>query len=109
MTEYLKFEDGVIVEVDVPENISEISSEQKVGGVINSAPPTKELEKPFSDVCAGLKPIINGLHTKINDLGAQPDEIELSLGVKLSTEAGIILAKAEAEGSIQVKLTWKKA
>lgn len=109
MIEYLKFEDGVVVEVDVQENKSAISSEQNAGGAISAPPPIKEIEKTFSDACGGLEPIINSLHTKINELGVQPDEIELSLGIKLSTEAGVILAKAAAEGSIQVKLTWKKA
>ena len=40
-----------------------------------------------------------------------PDDFtqaEIELGVKLNSEAGALLAKAGAEGSINVKLTWER-
>lgn len=36
-----------------------------------------------------------------------PAECELSFGVKLSSEAGVLLAKAGAEANFTITLTWK--
>ena len=35
-------------------------------------------------------------------------QVEIEFGVKLDYEAGALLAKAGAEGSISVKLTWER-
>ena len=37
-----------------------------------------------------------------------PDEIELEFSVKFSADAGVIIAKAGAEASATITLTWKK-
>jgi hypothetical protein len=38
---------------------------------------------------------------------AAADEIEVEFGVKLTAEAGAILAKSSAEGHLQVRLLWR--
>lgn len=37
----------------------------------------------------------------------RPDEIELELGLKLSAEAGVVLAKTATEGHFVLKLAWR--
>jgi hypothetical protein len=37
----------------------------------------------------------------------QPDQVEISFGIKLTAEAGAVLAKAGVEGQLAVKLTWR--
>ncbi|WP_329484213.1 hypothetical protein OG555_18860 [Kribbella sp. NBC_01484] len=37
---------------------------------------------------------------------ANPAEVELKLGVKLTAEAGAIIAKTSAEGNLEVTLRW---
>jgi hypothetical protein len=39
---------------------------------------------------------------------AGPDEIEMEFGVKLTAEAGAILARAGTEGHLKVKLVWRR-
>ncbi|GHJ43561.1 hypothetical protein Cs7R123_09030 [Catellatospora sp. TT07R-123] len=36
-----------------------------------------------------------------------PDEIELEFGVRLTAEAGAVIAKTAAEGSLTVRLRWE--
>jgi hypothetical protein len=43
----------------------------------------------------------------LRDAG-NPDEIKLSLGVKLTQEAGAVLARTALEGNIAVELLWKR-
>lgn len=39
---------------------------------------------------------------------SSPDEIKLSLGVKLTQEAGAIIARTALEGNLAVELVWKR-
>jgi hypothetical protein len=40
--------------------------------------------------------------------GLSPEAIELEFGIKLSGEAGAVIAKTSAEGHFTVKLAWKR-
>jgi Trypsin-co-occurring domain 1 len=40
---------------------------------------------------------------------ACPKELELSFGIKFDTEVGAIIAKTGVEGSLAVKLVWKRS
>lgn len=40
--------------------------------------------------------------------GLQPDEIKLTFGVKLTAEAGAVIARTGVEGHLAVELKWKK-
>lgn len=63
------------------------------------------LDKAFDTIKKTIVPVIN----EIKNLGTnKPDEIELSLNVKLSTESKVILSSLGAEGNFGVKLKWKK-
>ncbi len=46
---------------------------------------------------------------QFQQMAKQPDQVEISFGVKLNTEAGAVLAKAGVEGQLAVKLTWRAA
>ncbi|MEU4212371.1 CU044_2847 family protein [Streptomyces sp. NPDC026206] len=45
---------------------------------------------------------------KVADLPRQPDRITLELGLKLSAEAGVFLAKTAGEGSLTLTLEWDR-
>ncbi len=54
---------------------------------------------------------ILGMAYRANQLRHIPTEFtqaEIEFGVKLTAESGALLAKAGAEGSISVKLTWER-
>jgi len=39
----------------------------------------------------------------------EPDEAEVTLGLKVSAEAGVIISNVAGESSFEVKLTWRRA
>ncbi|CAN5875402.1 hypothetical protein BH09ACT7_BH09ACT7_29000 [soil metagenome] len=43
----------------------------------------------------------------IESLDAKPDDIEITFGIKLTAEAGAIIAKVGGEAALEVKLAWK--
>lgn len=59
----------------------------------------------FDKVISGLKPIANAVFSSLNGLN-KPSEIQLEMGVKLGTKAGIILASADSEVTFKVNVKW---
>jgi hypothetical protein len=53
---------------------------------------------------------VKAFHSTIAELSAPPQEYEIKFGVKASSEIGhMVVAKASAEASFEVRLTWKSA
>jgi len=65
-------------------------------------------KKVTSDYIAVAKDFLN----KLKLMPSPPDSIELNFGIKLAAHSGNLLswviAKAEAETTLDVKLTWEK-
>ena len=61
----------------------------------------------FEEAVAGVRPIAQIILAQLRELG--PETVTIELGVKFGTETGVILAKAAAEGTCKVTLTWNPA
>lgn len=46
------------------------------------------------------------VNSAIKSIDGIPDHIEVEFGIKFDVEAGVIIAKASMEASLNVKLTW---
>lgn len=46
---------------------------------------------------------------KLQDLAQAPEQVEVEFGVRLNAEAGAVIARTQAEGHLQVKLTWTRS
>lgn len=44
----------------------------------------------------------------IDALAKRPSQVEVAFGIKLNAESGALIAKAGVEGTLNVKLTWKR-
>ena len=61
----------------------------------------------FEKAIAGLKPVANSVLKVLKELN-EPSEVELEMGLKLGTKAGVILASADSEATIKVTIKWQK-
>jgi hypothetical protein len=66
---------------------------------------TKEFEKALDDV----KPVADTIVQKFKDLGSEPDNIEVEFGIKMSAQAGAIIAATGVEANFKITLSWKRA
>ena len=97
-------EDGstILVEVDEPEG---------PGGAVQVRRDSKTVEKAkqtFEAALDKIKPTANAVISKLRNLYDAPDEVTVEFGLKLSGEAGVVLASAGVEANYKVTLTWKK-
>ncbi len=67
------------------------------------------LNQSFSSVLNLIKKIAENTYEGLQDITekAKPDEFQVSFGIKLSGEAGVVFAKAGSEGAFQIALKWK--
>jgi hypothetical protein len=96
-------EDGtsMIVEIEEPDQGGLVKA-SRVDDVIVKAQQT--LEKSLEKVKPAAQVVIQQLR-KLHDT---PDEIQVAFGLKLSADAGAILASAGAEANYTVTLKWIK-
>jgi NTP-dependent ternary system trypsin peptidase co-occuring protein len=64
-------------------------------------------KKSFEDALATVKPGIEEALDLLTSLVKKPNETEIEFGLKIDAAAGAIFAKAGAEATFKIKLTWK--
>jgi hypothetical protein len=116
MTELVQFSLGngrsVVAEVDPPgeETFSwtraprEREGSAPVGRRGNGSTLGQELDSRLDQVRDAAATVL-----RLFKDAASPDEIKVSLGVKLSQEAGAVIARTAMEGNLAVELLWKRS
>lgn len=106
MKQFVEFslEDGgvILVEVEVPEE----------PGMVPVARTPKEMTQragqTFEAALDKIRPAAQAVIAKLRALHDPPDQITVEFGLKLSAEAGAIIAAATTEANYKVTLTWKR-
>ena len=105
MGELLRFEldGGGAVLVEVADDEPGIEQAARVDDLVVKA--RVSLENALDQVRA----VANAAVVKLRDLAEQPQQIQVEFGIRLNAEAGAVIARTQAEGHLQVKLTWTRA
>ncbi len=86
-------DEGMVVQASLSDDVSQWLEKSKTA-----------LDKAMTTI-VGMAYRASQLHDRIP---TEFTQAEIEFGVKLDYEAGALLAKAGAEGSISVKLTWER-
>ncbi|MER6474605.1 CU044_2847 family protein [Streptomyces collinus] len=71
--------------------------------------PAAQAARTFEGALDGVRAAAQSALRVFRDGTLRPDAVELEFGVKLSAEAGAVIAKGAAEGQLVVRLSWKSA
>ncbi|QNP75972.1 hypothetical protein IAG44_27985 [Streptomyces roseirectus] len=93
-----KTEDGAVVAVEAVEERSGSRLVSRDGGV--------QAARTFEAALDGVRTAAQSALRVFREGALKPDGVEIEFGVKLSAEAGAIIAKGTSEGHLVVKLTW---
>jgi hypothetical protein len=101
------------VEFTLPDGSTVIlESDGREADVVRGARPgelAKQATETFEQAAENARKAALVVLEKVRGLHDSPDEVEITFGLKASGELGsIVVAKASAEASYSVKLTWKK-
>jgi len=91
--------DDVLVEID-PDG-PEISPVSRTGDVIESA--GASLAAALGHVRKAATVVLG----QFRDMAVSPDEVQVEFGVRLTAQAGAVIAKSTVDGHLNVKLTWR--
>ncbi|MFH8972511.1 CU044_2847 family protein [Streptomyces sp. NPDC017890] len=94
-----KTEDGVRVVVEGAEDEDGARLVSRGDGPAQAA-------RTFEGSLEGVRAAAESALRVFRDGSLRPDSVELEFGVKLSAEAGAIIAKGSAEGHLIVRLSW---
>lgn len=103
---------GVLVSLPLNDGghiVVEASEEPAAAGVVRAARPgevVQEAGQTFEEALdRTLMPVANALMERLSKI--KPQEAEVTLGLTLSAEAGVVFSKIAGEASFSVKLTWR--
>jgi hypothetical protein len=66
-------------------------------------------EDTFEQALGRMGPTSAVIIERFREMAQQPDEIEIEFGVKISAEAGAIIAKTSGEANFRIAVRWKRA
>lgn len=99
--------DSILVEVDVDET-EETGLVPASRGERTGADVPAKATMTFETAMEKVKPAAAAIVKKLRDLSDPPDEMEVEFGLKLSAEAGAVVAAAGIEANYTVTLKWKR-
>ncbi|MEV8440582.1 CU044_2847 family protein [Actinosynnema sp. NPDC051121] len=93
-------DDAVLVEVEA--DGPEISPVSRSGDVIRSAATS------LDDALRHVRKAASTALANFREMDVRPDEVQVEFGVKLTAQAGAVIAKTGVEGHLKIKLTWTR-
>ncbi|MGH3547631.1 MAG: CU044_2847 family protein [Pseudonocardiaceae bacterium] len=109
MTELVQFtlRDGgaILVEVDKPATGIGTVGRHDRDGVVRNLQET--FERRLADVRRAAVSALDIFHEGVQPGEIRPEEIKLIFGVKLTAEAGAVIARTGVEGHLVVEMKWR--
>ena len=96
----LPLQDGQTVKVEVDAPIGIVPS-SRPGEAIATA------SESFQSALQRLAPVAEAVVKRFQNLGARPTEVSVEFGIKLSAEAGVVIAHTGAEANFKVTVQWR--
>src|SRR5262245_51980816 len=66
----------------------------------------EKASETFEGALEGVKPIARSIIAQMREAVADAREIQVEFGIKLTAAAGVVLAKAAAEGHCKISVKW---
>ncbi|MFJ1604692.1 CU044_2847 family protein [Streptomyces sp. NPDC088253] len=92
--------DGAVIAVETAEDDSGSHL------VARRADGTVQATRTFEDSLDGVREAAESALRVFRDGSLRPDAVEIEFGVKLTAEAGALIAKTSIEGHLVIKLSW---
>ncbi|MFF3753095.1 CU044_2847 family protein [Streptomyces sp. NPDC002018] len=97
----LRLSDGTSVPLEIDEG--------EDGGISRAARGGAEVQtvaETLQEALDRVRPALNVMVEKVRELAHPPDTVAVDFGVKLTAEAGVVVAKAATEANFTVHLEW---
>lgn len=96
----MPLEDGSMILVEVSDDEQRLQRVGRIGSVVRDSAET------LDQALRRVKPVVTTVLNQIRDLATPPDTVKVEFGVKLTAEAGVVIAKAATEANFKLTLEW---
>lgn len=95
----------IVLEDGKTEVLIEVGDEDSYSGELGAI---DDLKKKFSEIMDLVRETAKSAHAGYMKIPqeARPKELELSFGIKVNSEAGLVFSKIGCEGSFEVTMRW---
>lgn len=90
-----------VIRVEVDERAS-IGRVGRVGEVIS------QTQQTVAQALAELKPAVQTVLSHVREMAERPDKVTVQFGVKVTAEAGVVVAKAATGANFAVTVEWAR-
>ena len=101
MPELARFEleggGSVLVDVDTEPGVARVSRQGRI----------RDARATFQTALGEVRDAALVALTQFRAMARQPDEVEITFGVRLDAEFGAVIAKTGMAGNFEIKLTWR--
>ncbi|MDR7276618.1 CU044_2847 family protein [Catenuloplanes atrovinosus] len=98
----MPLDDGGSVLVEVPDEPGSLANAGRATEAITNA--TETLQQAL----ARVRPAAAAIRDSIREMVDPPERIGVEFGVRVTAEAGVVIAKAKSEANFTVRLEWGK-
>ena len=95
-------DDYIVVEVDESELEPIVELAARDPGQV-----AKRARQTFETALERIKPAAGAIIAKLRGLGDPPDEVSVEFGLKMTAQAGAVVAAAGAEANYTITLKWR--
>jgi hypothetical protein len=96
----MPLESGSTILVEVTDDEQRLQRVGRAGTVVRESAETLE------QALRRVKPAVAAVLGQVRDLATPPDTVKVEFGVKLTAEAGVVIAKATSEANFKLSLEW---
>jgi hypothetical protein len=96
----MPLESGGTVLVEVTDDEQRLQRVGRAGAVVRDSAETLE------EALRRVRPAVTAALNQVRDLATPPDRVKLEFGVKLTAEAGVVIARAATEANFKLSLEW---
>ncbi|GIF99495.1 CU044_2847 family protein [Catellatospora citrea] len=93
-------EDGTRLLVEPSDGERDELVEAGVGDHITTA------RDSFQTMMSRLRPVIQTVTDQVSSLPRRPDKFTVEIGIKITAESGVVIAKAASEGHLTLTMEW---
>jgi hypothetical protein len=96
----MSLEDGSSILVEVADDEQRLERVGRLSSVV------RDTAETLDEALRRVKPAVTTVLNQLRDLATPPDKVKIEFGVKLTAEAGVVIAKAATEANFKLSLEW---
>ncbi|MFE4451656.1 CU044_2847 family protein [Streptomyces sp. NPDC056796] len=97
--------DGTAVRVELEGTGAE---ESGIGRVGRGSELSRASAETLQEALAHVRPAVEAVARSVRDMAQPPDTVSVEFGIKLSAEAGVVVARTAGEANFAVTLEWNR-